>query len=118
MSSGAPWATKVSSTWAMRLSWVPVVSLPSEKVPAPPSPNWTLEVREQLPGAPETLHVGGPLVHRPPPLQHDGGHPGPGQGEGGEQPRRPHAHHHGGVGEGPGRGGQDIGPLLQRGEVL
>ena len=27
----------------MRLSWVPVVSLPSEKVPAPPSPNWTLE---------------------------------------------------------------------------
>ena len=26
----------------MRPSWVPVPSLPSEKAPAPPSPNWTL----------------------------------------------------------------------------
>ena len=49
MSSGAPWATKVSSTWEMRLSWVSVVSFPSEKVPAPPSPNCTLEEGERTP---------------------------------------------------------------------
>ena len=42
-SSGAPAAMRVSTTAEMRGSWVPVVSLPSEKVPAPPSPNWTLD---------------------------------------------------------------------------
>ena len=42
-SAGAPASTSVSSTAAMRGSWVPVVSFPSEKVPAPPSPNWTLD---------------------------------------------------------------------------
>lgn len=43
MSAGAPIWMKVSNTVPMRGSWVPVVSFPSEKVPAPPSPNWTLE---------------------------------------------------------------------------
>ena len=41
-SSGAPAEISVSSTAEIRGSWVPVVSFPSEKVPAPPSPNCTL----------------------------------------------------------------------------
>ena len=41
--SGAPWAANSFNTQNMRLSWVPVLSFPSEKVPAPPSPNWTLD---------------------------------------------------------------------------
>ena len=48
-SSGAPCATSVSSTVLMRPSWVPVVSLPSENVPAPPSPNCTLDVSSSSP---------------------------------------------------------------------
>ena len=40
--------------WLIRGSWVPVVSLPSENVPAPPSPNWTLESGSlSTPGPPE-----------------------------------------------------------------
>lgn len=42
MSAGAPISMKVSRTVPIRASCVPVVSFPSEKVPAPPSPNWTL----------------------------------------------------------------------------
>ena len=42
MLSGAPWAANSSSTKCRRLSWMPVFSFPSEKVPAPPSPNCTL----------------------------------------------------------------------------
>ena len=48
-SAGAPASIRASSTAEMRGSWVPVVSLPSEKVPAPPSPNCTLEVGSSFP---------------------------------------------------------------------
>ena len=51
MSAGAPASTSVRNTVEMRGSWVPVVSLPSEKVPAPPSPNCTLEVVSSTPVA-------------------------------------------------------------------
>ena len=51
MSSGAPAAAKASKTAVTRPSWIPVVSLPSEKVPAPPSPNWTLEAVSSAPVA-------------------------------------------------------------------
>ena len=51
MSSGAPAAARDSSTVPMRGSWVPVVSLPSEKVPAPPSPNCTLHSGSSSPEA-------------------------------------------------------------------
>ena len=44
ISSGAPWDTNSSNTKRQRLSFIPVVSLPSEKVPAPPSPYWIFEV--------------------------------------------------------------------------
>ncbi len=49
MSAGAPWDTKMWNTWEIRGSFTPVVSLPSENVPAPPSPNWTLEVVDRMP---------------------------------------------------------------------
>ena len=39
---GAPWLANSRRTCAIRLSCVPVLSFPSENVPAPPSPNWTL----------------------------------------------------------------------------
>lgn len=42
MVSGAPQRTSVSRMKRWRRSFVPVFSLPSEKAPAPPSPNWTL----------------------------------------------------------------------------
>ena len=51
MSAGAPASTRVRNTVEMRGSWVPVVSLPSEKVPAPPSPNCTLEEGSSTPVA-------------------------------------------------------------------
>lgn len=41
ISSGAPAWTNASSTWRICGLFVPVVSLPSENVPAPPSPNCT-----------------------------------------------------------------------------
>ena len=40
ISRGAPASANASSTWRMWGLFVPVVSLPSENVPAPPSPNW------------------------------------------------------------------------------
>ena len=40
MSAGAPASTKASSTWRIWGDLIPVFSLPSENVPAPPSPNW------------------------------------------------------------------------------
>ena len=49
--SGAPWAANCSRTQEMRGSWVPVFSFPSEKVPAPPSPNWTLQSGSSAPPA-------------------------------------------------------------------
>ena len=51
ISSGAPQDTSVSRMNRWRGSRVPVFSLPSEKAPAPPSPNWTLEVRSSSPVA-------------------------------------------------------------------
>ena len=119
MSSGAPCSTRASSTAEMRPSWVPVVSLPSEKVPAPPSPNWTLEARVQHARCDQKRgHVGGALLHRAAPLQHNGGQPRPGQEQGGEQARRAHAHHHRRQGGGPGGGGKDIGLPLKQGDVF
>ena len=51
ISGGPPAFTKVSRTKAAlpSLSLTRVLSLPSEKVPAPPSPNWTLEAGSSLP---------------------------------------------------------------------
>ena len=117
MSSGAPCSTSTSSTAESRGSWVPVVSLPSEKAPAPPSPNWTLEAGHSSPGGPEPLHVGGPGVHVPAPLQHDGGEARPGQEEGGEEPRRPQAHHHRGQGGGRAHRGEPVGLGPVEGDV-
>ena len=42
MSAGAPWSKSARVTKAHSGSPTRVVSLPSEKVPAPPSPNWRL----------------------------------------------------------------------------
>ena len=42
MAWGAPAAAKLASTSRLRGSLMPELSLPSEKAPAPPSPNWTL----------------------------------------------------------------------------
>ncbi len=49
MSLGAPWLTNSSNNFLTLLSLVPVVNLPSEKAPAPPSPNCTLELVFNLP---------------------------------------------------------------------
>ncbi len=51
ISSGAPNCTKVSKTKRLRpsLSLTRVFSFPSEKVPAPPSPNWTLDSGSKAP---------------------------------------------------------------------
>ena len=54
---------KSSSTLRARGSLVPVLSLPSEKVPAPPSPNWTLESGRKRPPPPEAFNVAGALLH-------------------------------------------------------
>ena len=43
ISAGAPASTKASNTSLILLSFIRVVNFPSEKVPAPPSPNCTLE---------------------------------------------------------------------------
>ena len=45
----APWSANSRSTCVMRLSCVPVFSLPSENVPAPPSPNCTLHSASSAP---------------------------------------------------------------------
>ena len=49
MLSGAPWDTRVSRMKRWRGSRVPVFSFPSEKAPAPPSPNWTLDSVSRVP---------------------------------------------------------------------
>ncbi len=49
MFSGAPAATRSDRTLRQRGSLMFVVSLPSEKVPAPPSPNCTLEFGSKSP---------------------------------------------------------------------
>ena len=72
---------------------VPVVSLPSEKVPAPPSPNWTLDWGS-APVPSKTAERTAPALPPACPLQHDGGLAALGQQQGGEHPRRAKAHHH------------------------
>ena len=49
ISSGAPNLTNVSKTVLQYTEFIPVVSLPSEKVPAPPSPNWIFEFGFKIP---------------------------------------------------------------------
>lgn len=49
ISFGAPKETKSFSTFLQRGLLIPVVNFPSEKVPAPPSPNCTLEKVFNLP---------------------------------------------------------------------
>ena len=51
ISSGAPASTKIlsASRFLPFLSFTSVLSLPSEKAPAPPSPNWTLESGSKTP---------------------------------------------------------------------
>ena len=78
----------------MRLSWVPVFSFPSEKVPAPPSPNWTLFSGSSRSAGAEGVHRGLAAEGVLPPLEHQGLCPGPGQHQRGEHPRRAEAHHH------------------------
>ena len=68
----------------------------------------------EQPGLPKTLHVPGAPVHVLSPLQHNGAQARPGQGEGGEQPRRAHAYHHRGQGGGAAQGGRRIGRLRHR----
>ena len=51
ISSGAPLSASSKNTLRMSLLLVPVVSFPSENVPAPPSPNWTLEFSSSRPVA-------------------------------------------------------------------
>ena len=63
----------------------------------------------QLAGLPEMLHILCTLIHVPAPLQYDGPQARPGQGEGGEQPRRTHPHHYRGQGRGSADGGKGIG---------
>ena len=77
---------------------MPVVSLPSEKVPAPPLSELDVGGGVQQPRVPEPLHIRRPGIHIFPPLQHHAGQAVPGQKQGGEQPRRSHAHHHRGQG--------------------
>ena len=73
---------------------MPVVSLPSEKVPAPPLSELDVGGGVQQPRVPEPLHIRRPGVHIFPPLQHHAGQAVPGQEQGGKQSRRSHAHHH------------------------
>ena len=47
--SGAPNFTNSSKTVLQYGEFMPEVSLPSEKVPAPPSPNWTFELVFKMP---------------------------------------------------------------------
>ena len=47
--SGAPKLTNSWRTLVQKGLWIPLVNLPSEKVPAPPSPNWTFDKQSNLP---------------------------------------------------------------------
>ena len=49
ISSGAPNFTNSCNTFLQNLLLIPVVNLPSEKVPAPPSPNCTFDKGFNLP---------------------------------------------------------------------
>ena len=69
-------------------------------------------------GGPEPLHVGGPLLHRAAPLQHDGGNAAAGQVEGGEEPGGAHAHHHRRQGGGAAHRREGIGGVLVERDVF
>ena len=49
ISAGAPNLISSPITFFILTSFIPVVSLPSEKAPAPPSPNWTLDSGSRVP---------------------------------------------------------------------
>ena len=68
-------------------------------------------------GAPKALHIPRPLLHRPAPLQYDGGDSVPGQVERGEEPRRAHSHHHRRQPGVPPHRGKDVGPGLSQGHA-
>ena len=63
------------------------------------------------------LHLSGAAVHILSPLQHHAGQPVPGQEQGGEQARRPHAHHHGHGGGAPPHLRKDIRPGERQGDI-
>ena len=71
-----------------------VVSLPSENVPAPPSPNWMFVCGVERAAGARTRPRRQALVHVAAALQHERPQPGARQVERAEQPRRPRAHHH------------------------
>ena len=83
---------------------MPVFSFPSEKAPAPPSPNWTLEVRSSSPVDQNRSTSAARCSTGRPPLQQDGPLARQGQHQGGEEA--------GGAGSG------DDGRELRRGPCL
>ena len=72
----------------------------------------------QYAGGPEMLHVGGALLHRAAPLQHNGGQAVAGQKEGGEEPGGAHAYHHRRQGRGPPHGWENVGGALVEGDIF
>jgi len=70
------------------------IELAVGKGPGAPLPELHVGFRVQHPGLVEALHVPLPLLHRAAPLQQDRHGAGPGQGQGGKEPRRARAAHH------------------------
>lgn len=68
---------------------MPVLSLPSEKVPGAPFAELDVRSGVQYACGAKSLHVPLPGVHVSAPLQQQGAQPRPRQGQGGEQARRP-----------------------------
>jgi hypothetical protein len=75
------------------LTWV--YSLPSEKVPAPPSPNCTFDSGIQFALAPQAEGVLGALAHLLAAFQYQRIEAHLGQDQAGEQAARAHADNHG-----------------------
>ncbi len=87
---------------------MPVFSLPSEKAPAPPSPNWTLLSVSSSTGGQKHCHVPAALLHGLPALQKDGAGAAAGQYQSGEQARGACAHHDGAHLRRSHGGGEDV----------
>ena len=66
-----------------------VVSLPSEKVPAPPSPKWTWLSGFRIPSLPEGTDIGETLRNGLAPLQEQDGHPLPARVRAAKSPAGP-----------------------------
>ena len=90
---GAPAATNSSSTLRQRGSWIRVVSLPSENVPAPPFAEVQVGIDGQPAARPEALHVPVALVDRLAPFQEQRPIALARQQQSGEEPGRPAADH-------------------------